>query len=185
MEALAELNVEVLAALGPVDAQEIGTVPGSVHVERFVDQARILPLVDAVVHHGGSGTTLGAAAQGLPQLILPTGADQKPNGEAVAAAGAGLMITPDVCDRVGIAQAVGSLLGEPQLRGGRAGDPARDRRDAVAGRAGRQPRRTSAGRLTNARHFALEPNHGARKALSKGGQSKMSSRKERFFFLCW
>ncbi len=114
MEALAELNVEVLAALGPVDAQEIGTVPGSVHIERFVDQARILPLVDAVVHHGGSGTTLGAASQGLPQLILPTGADQKPNGEAVAAAGAGLMITPDVCDRVGIAQAVGSLLGEPQ-----------------------------------------------------------------------
>lgn len=113
MEALSSLEAEVVTALGPVDPHEIGPVPGSVHVERFVNQARILPLVDAVVHHGGSGTTLGAAAQGVPQLILPTGADQKPNGEAVAAAGAGLMITPDAVDHVSITEAVGGLLDDP------------------------------------------------------------------------
>ena len=114
MEVLADSAVDVLAALGPVDPHDIPAVPENVHVERFVDQARILPLVDAVVHHGGSGTTLGAAGQGLPQLILPTGADQKPNGEAVAAAGAGLMITPDACDRASVAEAVGALLSEPR-----------------------------------------------------------------------
>jgi UDP:flavonoid glycosyltransferase YjiC (YdhE family) len=43
------------------------------------------------VHHGGSGTTLGALAAGLPQLVLPQGAD----ADALVAAGAGLRLLPD------------------------------------------------------------------------------------------
>ena len=62
----------------------LGDVPPSVHLERFVDQAAVLRSVDLVVHHGGSGTMLGAAAHGRPQLVLPLGADQFYNGEQIS-----------------------------------------------------------------------------------------------------
>jgi UDP:flavonoid glycosyltransferase YjiC (YdhE family) len=47
---------------------------------------------DVVVHHGGSGTTLGALAAGVPQLVLPQGADQFANADVLVAAGAGLCL---------------------------------------------------------------------------------------------
>jgi hypothetical protein len=40
-----------------------------------------------VVHHGGSGTTLSAAAAGVPQLVLPQGADQFANAGALTGVG--------------------------------------------------------------------------------------------------
>ncbi len=45
-------------------------------------------LVDVVVHHGGTGTVLGAFEAGVPQLILPQGADQFFNADALSRIGA-------------------------------------------------------------------------------------------------
>jgi len=59
-----------------------------------VPQADLLPHADVVVHHGGSGTTLGALAAGVPQLVLPQGADQFANAEALLAAGAATQLLP-------------------------------------------------------------------------------------------
>ncbi|MEV6913226.1 glycosyltransferase [Amycolatopsis sp. NPDC051071] len=90
IRALARLDADVLVAAGPaVDPAQLGDVPGNVRVEAWVPQAELLPQVDLVVHHGGSGTTLGAFGEGLPQLVLPQGADQFTNAEAVVAAGVG------------------------------------------------------------------------------------------------
>ena len=47
-----------------------------------------------VVCHGGSGTTFGALAAGVPIVMIPIWADQPANARAVAAAGAGLVVTP-------------------------------------------------------------------------------------------
>jgi UDP:flavonoid glycosyltransferase YjiC (YdhE family) len=69
---------------------DLGPQPAHVRVERFVPQDEILPHVDAVVCHGGSGTVLGALAHGRPLLVLPQGADQFDNADGVVAAGAGL-----------------------------------------------------------------------------------------------
>ena len=64
---LATLDVDVLVAVGPEgDPAALGEVGERVHVERFVDQRGVLQRVDAVVHHGGTGTALAAAAAGLP-----------------------------------------------------------------------------------------------------------------------
>jgi hypothetical protein len=38
-----------------------------------------------VVHHGGSGATLGALTVGAPQVILPQGADHFANADAARA----------------------------------------------------------------------------------------------------
>jgi UDP:flavonoid glycosyltransferase YjiC (YdhE family) len=87
-----------------------------VRVERFVPQGVLLPHVDAVAHHGGSGTMLGALAHGLPQLLLPHGADQFLNAEALVATGAGRRLLPEEISAEAVAEAVAALLGEPAYR---------------------------------------------------------------------
>ena len=37
---------------------------------------RVFPRVAAVLHHGGAGTTQTAARAGVPQIVVPHGADQ-------------------------------------------------------------------------------------------------------------
>ncbi|HET6703661.1 glycosyltransferase [Amycolatopsis sp.] len=87
---LSGLDVDVLVATGPsLPDDALGEVPANVRLEAWVPQAALLPHVDLVVHHGGSGTTLGAFGEALPQLLLPQGADQFTNAEAVVAAGVG------------------------------------------------------------------------------------------------
>ncbi|WP_026360329.1 glycosyltransferase [Amycolatopsis nigrescens] len=87
---LATLDVDVLVAAGPsLQGAALGTMPPGVRVESWVPQGELLPHADLVVHHGGSGTTLGSFGVGVPQLFLPQGADQFENAAAVVAAGAG------------------------------------------------------------------------------------------------
>ncbi|WP_370946647.1 glycosyltransferase [Amycolatopsis sp. cg5] len=96
IEGLAKLPVNVLVAAGPsVDVDALGGVPPNVHLSAWVPQADLLPHVALVVHHGGSGTTLGTFGAGLPQLVIPQGADQFTNAEAVLAAGVGTRLLPD------------------------------------------------------------------------------------------
>jgi vancomycin aglycone glucosyltransferase len=41
-----------------------------------VNQDALFPRVAAVVHHGGAGTTTGAARAGVPQVVVPLFSDQ-------------------------------------------------------------------------------------------------------------
>ncbi|MDX3191911.1 glycosyltransferase [Streptomyces sp. MN03-5084-2B] len=95
---LSGLDVDVLVATGPsLPEGALGEVPENVRLEAWVPQAALLPHVDLVVHHGGSGTTLGAFGAALPQLLLPQGADQFTNADAVLAAGVGdRLLGPEV-----------------------------------------------------------------------------------------
>jgi UDP:flavonoid glycosyltransferase YjiC (YdhE family) len=93
--ATAGMDVDVVATIGNhVDPADLGTVPASIRIERFVDQADLLPRASAVVSHGGAGTVLGAAAHGRPQVVVPLFADQWENGVAVTDAGCGSVLEP-------------------------------------------------------------------------------------------
>jgi len=93
--ALIDLGAEVLVTIGPDnDPCQWGPSLPHLHVRRFVDQAQLLPHCDAVVSHGGAGTVLGAAAHGLPQLILPQAADHFRSARALSAVSAGLALEP-------------------------------------------------------------------------------------------
>jgi UDP:flavonoid glycosyltransferase YjiC (YdhE family) len=94
VEGLAALGSHIVVATGRVAPADLGTLPGNVTAAAWVPQATVLPLADLVVHHGGSGTTLGALAAGVPQLVLPQGADQFANADALCAAGAALRLLP-------------------------------------------------------------------------------------------
>jgi UDP:flavonoid glycosyltransferase YjiC (YdhE family) len=99
--AIADLDVDVLVAVGPEgDPDALERRSDRIHVERFVDQARVIPLVDAVVHHGGSGTALAAAAAGLPQVVMPQGADQFQNAEFLAQLGVARAVLPGTTEDV-------------------------------------------------------------------------------------
>ncbi|XVS61163.1 glycosyltransferase [Actinosynnema sp. CA-299493] len=90
IDGLAAVGAKVLVAAGPtIDVGGFGELPDNVVVLPWVPQADLLPHVDLVVHHGGSGTTMGTFGAGVPQLVLPQGADQFSNAAVVAGAGLG------------------------------------------------------------------------------------------------
>ena len=106
---LAGLDVDVLVAVGPDgDPAALGEPAENVHVERLVAQDRVLAQVDLVVHHGGTGTTLGALEHGLPQLVLPRGADQFLNARRLVEVGAGRALVD--ADAGAVRRAVLALL---------------------------------------------------------------------------
>jgi UDP:flavonoid glycosyltransferase YjiC (YdhE family) len=77
------------------DPAPFSQIGGPVCVRRFVDQTALLPHCNLVVSHGGAGTVLGAAAHGVPQLVLPQAADHFRNAQALSSANAGRSLEPD------------------------------------------------------------------------------------------
>jgi UDP:flavonoid glycosyltransferase YjiC (YdhE family) len=111
---LTELPVDVLVATGShFDPNQLGPLPDSVRVERFVRQDLVLPQVDLAVHHGGSGTLLAAAAEGVPQLVMPMGADQFQNADALAASGAGVALPHGGVTAAAVQEGVRQLMEDP------------------------------------------------------------------------
>ncbi|MBV8931612.1 MAG: glycosyltransferase family 1 protein [Kutzneria sp.] len=110
IKAVARLDARIVVATGRVPVGQLHGMPDNVTVRSWVSQADLLPHVDMVVHHGGSGTTLGALSVGAPQLILPQGADQFANADAVTAAGAALRLLPGELSRDAIADSGRMLL---------------------------------------------------------------------------
>ena len=114
---LAALEIRLLVTVGPQgDPAALGPQPAHVTVERYVSQTEVLPLCAAVVSHGGSGTVFGAAGLGLPQVCLPQAADQFRNTAGVVRAGAGVGLHPDQASGAAVAEAVRTVLDDPEIR---------------------------------------------------------------------
>ncbi len=125
---IAPLGVDVLVTVGPEgEPAALGDVPDTVHAERFVAQSAVLQLVDLIVHHGGTGTVMGALEAGLPQLLLPQGADQFFNAEILTTTGAAQALPNDAQQPGAISEAVRKLLGDSVER-----QTARRLRDEIA-----------------------------------------------------
>jgi hypothetical protein len=113
IEQLAPLPVRVLVTIGDErDPAELGPLPPSVHVERWVPQADVMPHAAAMVGHGGSGSTLLALRAGVPLALVPLFADQPDNARRVDELGAGIALDGPA----GAGRAVQALLGEPRYR---------------------------------------------------------------------
>lgn len=120
LEALAGLDVRALLTVGHgTDLDALGPVPANVHVERWVPQADVLAQAAAVVCHGGSATTLGVLAAGLPQVVVPLFADQPYNAARVEATGAGVVVRPP--DPGQLAAALDRVLADPSFGAAAAG----------------------------------------------------------------
>ena len=129
LEAVKRTNARVLLTVGRrFDASTLGPVPANVHVEPWIDQARVLNHADLVICHGGSGTTLAALAAGVPLVMVPLFADQFENARRVAKTRAGQVvetqITVDGARSVNVAAApeitrsTEDVLGDARYRDG-------------------------------------------------------------------
>ena len=114
---LGELDAEVLVTVGRgLDPADLGPQPPHVRVERFVPQAEVLPTVDLVVSHAGSGSLMATLAHGLPSLLLPLGADQPHNAGRAAELGLAATLDAAACSPDAVAEAARAVLADTVMR---------------------------------------------------------------------
>ena len=114
IDAAAGLDIELVLALGDdVDTSHLGPLPEFVRVSGWVPLNVLLPSCAAMIHHGGSGSTMAALDAGVPQLVLPSGADRYINADAVEQRGVGLRADDASVDTAMLRR----LLHDEDLRG--------------------------------------------------------------------
>ncbi|XVV00986.1 nucleotide disphospho-sugar-binding domain-containing protein [Actinosynnema sp. CA-248983] len=89
LERLAGHGFELVVAVADDIAATWSDLPDAVRHAGHIPLAQAAAACDAVVHHGGHGTTLTALDAACPQLVLPQFDDQVDNAGAVVRAGAG------------------------------------------------------------------------------------------------
>jgi len=126
---LGEVIGDIAAATGRVDGREtvvlldeehhaaVGALPRGVRLHAPLPLDLVLRGCTAVVHHGGSGSTLTSATHRVPQVVLPP---QQPQlaaaGRRVAAAGVGRALTEADGDLgKAVAAALDEVTGEPSF----------------------------------------------------------------------
>jgi UDP:flavonoid glycosyltransferase YjiC (YdhE family) len=110
--AAGEIQADFVVTLGGAEPADFGPVPDNVRLADWVPLNALLAVSDAAIHHGGAGTTLTALNAGLPQLVLPQGADQFMNAAAVVRSGTGAVVSPEELD----ADRITGLLADGPLR---------------------------------------------------------------------
>jgi UDP:flavonoid glycosyltransferase YjiC (YdhE family) len=115
LDALADLDARVMLTVGRrTDPADLGPLPANAHVTRWWPQDAVLAQASAMLGHGGFGTTMGALAAGVPQVVVPLFTfDQVVNGEHVAAVGAGLTVAKGPAAVPRAAAQIARLLKDP------------------------------------------------------------------------
>ncbi|WP_329110389.1 DUF1205 domain-containing protein [Micromonospora sp. NBC_01699] len=110
----ARVDAEFVLALGEdADLASLGRLPANVRPVGWTPLHPLLASCAAVVHHGGSGTTMTALSAGVPQLVLPHGADQFVNADLVARHGVGRQSEPEEVD----SELLSAVLRDRAVRG--------------------------------------------------------------------
>lgn len=73
IEAVADLDIELVATLNNLQMEDIDHVPDNVKIIEWVTLTHLLPTCSALIHHGGIGTYAAAAALKVPQIVCDTG----------------------------------------------------------------------------------------------------------------
>ena len=101
LDGLAELPVKVLATTSGAFEPDRLSVPPNATLVSDMRHDQVMPMAQAIVAHGGHGTTLAALCHGLPVVCVPgLGRDQVPIAHRVAELG------------LGVALATGSTAGD-------------------------------------------------------------------------
>jgi UDP:flavonoid glycosyltransferase YjiC (YdhE family) len=113
ISALGGMDVEVVLAAGQADLSALGVLPGNVRSVGFLPLSTFLPTCSLIVHHGGSGTTAAPLHYGIPQLVMPSFADNHISAQRVVDRGVGLSHDPTTVNAATVRASVERLLGEP------------------------------------------------------------------------
>jgi glycosyltransferase (activator-dependent family) len=113
LDALAGLDVDVVATIADGERSRLGTIPGNVRVVPFAPLADLAASCSAMINHCGPGTFLTTARSGVPQLHLPLDFDEPELARRSAAQGNALTLHGRHITGDTIRAAVLRLLGEP------------------------------------------------------------------------
>jgi UDP:flavonoid glycosyltransferase YjiC (YdhE family) len=116
LDALSTMDVEPVVAVLGAQRTLLGELSPRVRVVEDVPLSALLPECAAVVHQGGSGTTITSALTTTPQLVVPAVADQFLHGERVAALRLGRCVQQRDAAPDSIAAAVTDLLADAEYR---------------------------------------------------------------------
>jgi glycosyltransferase (activator-dependent family) len=117
LDALAALDVEVIATIGADRLAPGAAVPDNVRLFDFVPLNALAPTCAAIIHHGGAGTLGTALVHGVPQLIVPSNIWGEPAyAAALASTGAGIVIDPASLSADLLKGELHRLLEEPSFR---------------------------------------------------------------------
>jgi MGT family glycosyltransferase len=118
LEGLADLEVEVVATSGRRGRTEVGVAtPGNARVVDLIDFASVLATAAVFVTNGGWGGVLASLAAGVPLVVAPGSASDKPEIAArVARSGAGINLRTRRAKPGAVADAVQELLTDPRYR---------------------------------------------------------------------
>jgi UDP:flavonoid glycosyltransferase YjiC (YdhE family) len=121
-EAVADLDIEVVATLNAKQLESVETIPNNVRVFDFFPLNVLLPTCSAVIHHGGGGAYGTALTHGVPQLIVSQKGwlDTVDKAKDIAARGAGLFVEPEGLTADVLRSTLVRLLEEPSFRAGAA-----------------------------------------------------------------
>lgn len=72
LDAVSDLDVEVVATVPPGQVEHAGRIPDNVRFVDFVPLVALLPTCSAVVHHGGPQTVAAALEHAVPQMVVPS-----------------------------------------------------------------------------------------------------------------
>lgn len=116
IRAISDLEVDVVAAVTPAQRDLLGPLPSNVHVAESAPLHLLLPRCDAVVSHGGAGTSLVALANGLPQVLVPRLPDHVRHAARIAEANAGVVVPAAPFDATAIREGLATVLGSSAYR---------------------------------------------------------------------
>ncbi|TDD37557.1 activator-dependent family glycosyltransferase [Actinomadura sp. KC06] len=115
-DALADLDIELVATAPDADRAAIGPVPANVRLVGYVPLHALVQSCAAAIHHGGWGTICTIAISGpVPQLVLHEQFDAPFLGHRIADCGAGLAAPMATVTGEEIRQGLLRLLAEPQF----------------------------------------------------------------------
>ena len=119
LEAMAQLDVEVIATLDAEQQSQLTHVPDNVKISDFVPLGAVLPTCSAIVSHLGTGTLASALIHGVPHVGVNDGFQawgEPLIGQQLTERGVGLFIADDEPDPARVAQALREVLGDPSYR---------------------------------------------------------------------
>ncbi|WP_082772726.1 nucleotide disphospho-sugar-binding domain-containing protein [Actinoplanes sp. TFC3] len=126
VDALAEVDAEVVVAVVDSQRELFGTLPDNV---RFVGRVPLHPLLrtcSALVQQGGAGGTMTALVNGVPQVVVPQMPDEMFHGWQVERSGGGVMLEGATATAESVRAAVLTVLEDQRYA-----ESAREQRDDI------------------------------------------------------
>ncbi|MCP3821462.1 DUF1205 domain-containing protein [Streptomyces sp. A3M-1-3] len=120
-EAVADMDIEVVATVNATQLGEDTRVPDNVRIFDYIPLTQVMPTCSAIIHHGGFGTFFAAAAHRVPQMIV-----MEELGSALSstryleARGAGVALPSDGLTAAQVGGGLSRMLTEPSFRRGAA-----------------------------------------------------------------